>query len=259
VVAAGATARAVLERQLRYWGFQVATAATTDDAQRLLHERAEIGQRFELALLDETQPGTAELLRRLAVGEARDRHLRVLLLRSPLTAPTAGSPAGADAILLKPADTARLADAVARALSPSAERLPLVPFGSDVPPPPAPRLDREDADGRLAPFDPAALIAHCHGNAALAERLLALLRRQVPDHLSTLRRAIELEDLVLIRREVRTLAGPLGSIGAEAALTRLRALEAADIAHAPACFDLLDAELQRVLEFAAAPLPAAAG
>lgn len=259
VVAAGATARAVLERQLRYWGFQVAAAATTEDARRLLHERAEIGQRFELAVLDETQAGTIDLLHRLAAGEARDRHLRVLVLRSPLTAPTAGTPAGADAVLLKPADTARLADAVGRALSPAAERLPLVPFGSDAPPPPAPRLDREDAEGRLAPFDPAALIAQCHGNTALAERLLALLRRQIPDHLVTLRRAIELEDLVLIRREVRTLAGPLGSVGAAAALTRLRALEAADITHAPACFDLLEAELRRVLEFAAAPLPAAAG
>ena len=64
---------------------------------------------------------------------------------------------------------------------------------------------------------------------------------------------------MLIRREVRTLAGPLGSVGAQAALSRLRSLEAADAAHAPACFQLLETELQRVLEFAALPLPAEAG
>ncbi|MFO1359700.1 PAS domain S-box protein [Plasticicumulans sp.] len=256
VMAASQSARAVLERQLRYWGFQVAAAGVADEAERLLQERAGFGQHFELALFDETQPGTVELLRRIAPAERRPR---VLLLRSPLTPPSASLPAGADASLLKPVDPARLAEALTRALSPAAERTPLVRFGDDTAVTPAPRLDREAIDGRLAPFDPAALLAQCHGNAALAGRLLDLLRRQIPEHLATLRRAVDSEDLVLIRREVRTLAGPLGSVGAQAALSRLRSLEAADAAHAPACFQLLETELQRVLEFAALPLPAEAG
>ena len=55
---------------LRYWGFQVAAAGVADEAERLLQERAGFGQHFELALFDETQPGTVELLRRIAPPNA---------------------------------------------------------------------------------------------------------------------------------------------------------------------------------------------
>jgi len=87
-------------------------------------------------------------------------------------------------------------------------------------------------------------------DADLAQELLLVLRRQIPEALSEIHRAHAAGEAVMIRRTAHTLRGPLATVGAKAAQALAEELEQmvgeSTLGEAGPLIDKLDVALQVV-------------
>ncbi|MEQ1874417.1 MAG: response regulator [Ilumatobacteraceae bacterium] len=122
------TNRLILERTLRTWGVQTATADDGLQALALLRSKAEAGKPFSLAILDFHMPGMNGLELAHAIGDDRSiAEVRLVMLSSfgahqDSTLPEA---AGIEAFLTKPVRQSALYDCLINLLGESDSRPPL--------------------------------------------------------------------------------------------------------------------------------------
>lgn len=109
--------RRVLEAYLGSWGMRVTSCPDGDDALRELQRAAELGEPFDLAVLDYNMPRMdgVELARRVSAAPAL-RATRMLMLTSSGTGQSAARDAGIAETLTKPVRQSRLYDAIASAM-----------------------------------------------------------------------------------------------------------------------------------------------
>jgi two-component system, sensor histidine kinase and response regulator len=120
LVNANPTSGEMIERQLAGWNARVAAAADGDEALRILHTAARIGQPYALALIDHRDAPTPELDATSLVGTIRqepDLHdTRLVMLAAPLAVPTVAAVAP-DGLVTKPAGQSRLYAELVRVLA----------------------------------------------------------------------------------------------------------------------------------------------
>jgi two-component system, sensor histidine kinase and response regulator len=98
-----ATSRRVLCHHVRRWGMEVSTAASGDEALRLMREAAERGQPYEAALIDMRMPGLDGLeLTRAVRADERLSGTRLVMLSSALDDRGRARAAGISDFLVKP-------------------------------------------------------------------------------------------------------------------------------------------------------------
>jgi CheY-like chemotaxis protein len=163
-----ATNRRVLEAYPGSWGMRVTTSAEGDDAVAAMHQAAERGEPFDVAILDYNMPRMdgVELARRIVAAPAL-RSTRLVMLTSSGTGLAAAREAGVAEFLTKPVRQSRLYDAIASAMhhAPPARREAR---------PEEPVAALEDGNGRGGERGALILIAEDHDvNRILMERLLA--------------------------------------------------------------------------------------
>jgi PAS domain S-box-containing protein len=131
LVNANATSREMIERQLAGWNAHVVAAADGEEALRILHTAARVGQPYALAVIDHRDARTGELDATALVGTIReepDLHdTRLVMLAAPLAVPSVAAVAP-DGLVTKPAGQSRLYAELARVLSAG--------DADDTPPPP---------------------------------------------------------------------------------------------------------------------------
>jgi signal transduction histidine kinase/DNA-binding response OmpR family regulator/HPt (histidine-containing phosphotransfer) domain-containing protein len=160
-----ATNRRVLEAYLGSWGMRVTASPDGDDALAQMHQAAERGEPFDVAILDYNMPRMdgVELARRIVAAPAL-RSTRLVMLTSSGTGQAAAREAGVSEFLTKPVRQSRLYDAIASAMHQA-------PLSLREAPGPHPAADavagNGERDGALI------LIAEDHDvNRILMERLL---------------------------------------------------------------------------------------
>ena len=158
-----ATNRRVLEAYLGSWGMRVTASPDGDDALAQMHQAAERGEPFDVAILDYNMPRMdgVELARRIVAAPAL-RSTRLVMLTSSGTGQAAAREAGVSEFLTKPVRQSRLYDAIASAMHQAPLSLREAPG-----PHPAAVPGNGERDGALI------LIAEDHDvNRILMERLL---------------------------------------------------------------------------------------
>lgn len=117
VIDDNASSRSLLERQLRYWGWQTVAATSADEALELLRERTQLGHPFDLLLLDESLP--FHTVEHICNELARAKHPPpIILLRAAGLDGDDTQPAAVSSCLVKPVDSARLRSAIEHLLTP---------------------------------------------------------------------------------------------------------------------------------------------
>jgi signal transduction histidine kinase/DNA-binding response OmpR family regulator len=112
-----ATNRRVLEAYLGSWGMRVTASPDGDDALAQMHQAADRGEPFDVAILDYNMPRMdgVELARRVVAAPAL-RSTRLVMLTSSGTGQAAAREAGVSEFLTKPVRQSRLYDAIASAM-----------------------------------------------------------------------------------------------------------------------------------------------
>ncbi len=129
-----ASSRAMLERQLRSWGLECDTAAYGDVALEMIRVADDAGLGYSMVLIDAGMPGMSGIELTEAIrSRSAARAVPILMMISLRGEREAGTKAGIDAFVTKPAKRTRLYDEIEQLLDPvgSKERnggvAPLVP------------------------------------------------------------------------------------------------------------------------------------
>ena len=172
-----------------------------------------------------------ELARSIRLGETGEaERLPILLLTASATADeiAACRAAGADDVLIKPVNLARLSDALSRhgGVAEAAAAPPRVKVVPDGDAPGGNVLDGEG--GAMAPeavLDITQLFEMCGGDESMVEQMLAKFQGSLADQVAILNASAAADDLDTIRKVAHSLCGSAGSAGAMEIAGQLKQIE----------------------------------